>query len=168
MIKKFLLAALLIFPMFAVAQDLKIGIVDVLDVMEKHPDYAAAQTTFLANQKQYEDNYNKLAEEFKRLYDEYSQLADDTPQTIRERKEHNLQEQQQKIQQYEQTIQQDLARLQQELMQPIQMKIQEAIQSVGQEERFSLIEVKDNQIVLYYAAPVVDVTPLVKAKLGIQ
>lgn len=168
MIKKILLVAALLLPMCAFAQELKIGIVDVEEIVQKHPDYAESQTKFVESAKQYEDTYMKLQEELKRLYDEYNALPEDTPATIKERKTKNLQEQQGKLVQFEQTIQQDLDKVQQELLAPIYQKVQAAIQSIGQEENFSLIEPKMNQFILYYASPVVDITPMVKAKLGIN
>lgn len=168
MIKKFLLIAALVLPMFAFAQELKIGIVDIEEIVQKHPDYADSQAKYVESAKQYEDTYMNLQEEMKRLYDEYNALGEDTPQTIRERKAKNLQEQQVKIGQFEQTIEQDLGRVQQELLAPIYQKVQNAIQSIGQEEGFSLIQPKMNQFILYYASPVQDVTPQVKAKLGIN
>ncbi|MCH5241197.1 MAG: OmpH family outer membrane protein [Muribaculaceae bacterium] len=168
MIKKFLLLAALVLPMFAFAQELKIGIVDIEEIVQKHPDYADSQAKYVESAKQYEDTYMNLQEEMKRLYDEYNALGEDTPQTIRERKAKNLQEQQVKIGQFEQTIEQDLARVQQELLAPIYQKVQNAIQSIGQEEGFSLIQPKMNQFILYYASPVQDITPQVKAKLGIN
>ena len=168
MIKKFLLIAALVLPMFAFAQELKIGIVDIEEIVQKHPDYADSQAKYVESAKQYEDTYMNLQEEMKRLYDEYNALGEDTPQTIRERKAKNLQEQQVKIGQFEQTIEQDLARVQQELLAPIYQKVQNAIQSIGQEEGFSLIQPKMNQFILYFASPVQDITPQVKAKLGIN
>ncbi|MCH5235140.1 MAG: OmpH family outer membrane protein [Muribaculaceae bacterium] len=168
MIKKFLLIAALVLPMFAFAQELKIGIVDIEEIVQKHPDYADSQAKYVESAKQYEDTYMNLQEEMKRLYDEYNALGEDTPQTIRERKAKNLQEQQVKIGQFEQTIEQDLARVQQELLAPIYQKVQNAIQSIGQEENFSLIQPKMNQFILYFSAPVQDITPQVKAKLGIN
>ena len=168
MIKKILLMAALVLPMFAFAQELKIGIVDIEEIVQKHPDYADSQAKYVESAKQYEDTYMNLQEEMKRLYDEYNALGEDTPQTIRERKAKNLQEQQVKIGQFEQTIEQDLARVQQELLAPIYQKVQNAIQSIGQEENFSLIQPKMNQFILFFSAPVQDITPQVKAKLGIN
>ena len=168
MIKKILMLAALLLPMCAFAQGVKIGIVDVEEVVQKTPEFAESQTKFVETSKQYENTYMNLQEEMKRLYDEYNQLPEDTPQTIKERKTKNLQEQQVKLAQFEQTIEQDLAKVQQELLAPIYQKVTTAIQAIGQEEGFSLIEPKNNQIILYFASPVEDITPKVKAKLGIN
>ena len=168
MIKKLLLAAALVLPMMASAQTLKIGIVDVDEIVQKLPDYADAQTKLSDTSKKYEDEYAKLNEEMKRRYDEIEKMAEDELPAIRERKIKDFQEYQLKIQQFEQSATQELQRYQQELMAPIFQKVNNAVQSVGQEGNFSLVELKNTQLILYYAAPVVDITNEVKAKLGIN
>ena len=168
MLKKLLLVAAIAFPMMASAQTLKVGIVDVDEIVQKLPDYADAQTKLSDTSKKYEDEYAKLNEEMKRRYDELEKMSDDELPAIRERKVKDFQEYQLKIQQFEQSATQELARYQQDLMAPIYTKVNNAIQSVGQEGGYSLIEAKISQIVLYYADPVVDITNEVKAKLGVN
>ena len=168
MIKKFLLAAALAIPMLMSAQDLKIGIVDVDEVVQKLPDYTEAQNKFVETSKKYEDEFAKLQEELKRRYDEIQNMPQDELQVIQERKVKDFQEYQLKTQQFEQTAAQELQKVQQDLMAPIYQKVNNAIQSVGQEGGYSLIEAKVSQLVLYYANPVVDITPEVKAKLGVN
>ena len=53
-------------------------------------------------------------------------------------------------------------------MGPIQQKIQQAVESVGREGNYSLIQMYDPQLTLYYASPVEDITSVVKAKLGVK
>ena len=63
---------------------------------------------------------------------------------------------------------QDLQKMQAELMAPIQQKISQAVESVGREGNYSLIQIYSPQLTLYRAEPVEDVTPAVKAKLGVK
>ncbi len=51
-------------------------------------------------------------------------------------------------------------------MQPIIQKIKDAIDAVGREGGYSMIQEKD--AVRFFAAPVDDITPQVKGKLGIK
>lgn len=168
MLKKLMIVAMLLIPMLASAQTLKIGLVDVDEIVQKLPDTAEAQNKLAETSKKYEDEYAKLNDEMKRRYDELEQMADDELPAIRERKIKDFQEYQLKIQQFEQSATQELARYQQELMTPIYQKVNNAVQSVGQEGGFSLIQAKISQMTLYYAAPVEDITNEVKAKLGIN
>lgn len=168
MIKKILLIAALVLPMCAFAQELKIGIVSLDEVIEKLPEYQDAQNKFVETSKKYEDELAKLNDELKRRYDDIQNMPEDELQAIKERKLREFQEYQVKIQQFTQTADQDLARVQQDLMAPLEKKVRDAIESVGQDGGYSLIEQKVNQLILYYAAPVVDITDQVKARLGIN
>lgn len=168
MLKKLLLVAAVLFPMLASAQTLKIGIVDTQELIAKMPDTAAAQKQLEDVGKKYQDEYAKLGEEYKRLVDEFQNMKEDELPAIRERKTREISDYQQKIQTFEQNADQDLQKMQYDLMSPILVKIRTAIEAVGKEGSYSLVQNKDAQIILYYDSPVVDITNDVKAKLGIN
>ena len=166
MFKKILLAVAFMLPILgASAQTLKIGIVDTGALVQAHPDTQVAQKKIEEASKKYDDEYQKLGQEIQRMYND---LKDDDLPAIKERKTKELQDYSAKIQQFEQSAQQDLAQKQQELLAPVIQKVRDAIESVAKEEGFSLIQENNPQLVFYYAAPVVDVTPKVKAKLGLK
>lgn len=166
MFKKLLLAAAIIFPMLASAQTLKIGIVDSTEILLAMPDTKEAQDKLAETSKKYEDEFGKLQEEMKRRYEELTQMSDDELPAIRERKTRDFQEYQMKIEQFQETASQDLNRQNQELMAPVIQKLKNAIESVGKEGGYSLIQDKNGQNIFYFEAPVVDLTNAVKAKLG--
>lgn len=170
MLKKILLAVALALPMFGVSAQTsaKLGLVDTNSVIQAMPDTQEAQKKVAEASKKYEDEYARLGEEMKRMYDELANMKDDELPAIRERKTKEFQDYQVKVQTFEQSAQQDLQRMQQELLAPIFQKIKAAVESVGKEGGFGLIQDYNPQQTLYYAAPVVDVTPQVKAKLGIK
>ena len=70
-----------------------------------------------------------------------------------------------RIQQFNQEAQTAIQKEQQAQMQPIQQKVLDAIESVGKENNFTVIQEKE--VFLFYAAPAEDITPLVRKKLGI-
>lgn len=168
MLKKLLLVAAVLFPMLASAQTLKIGLVDTNEIFSKMPESAEAQKKVEEVSKKYDDEYSKLNEEMKRMYDELQAMKEDELPAIRERKTREFTDYQQKIQQFEQQAMQDLQKMQQELMSPILQKIRAAVESVGKEGNYSMIQEKNPQLTIYFASPVVDITPEVKAKLGVQ
>ncbi len=168
MIKKVLLAIALICPMLLSAQTLKIGLVDFGSVLQAMPETTAAQNQIKEVSDKYQAEYQKLGEEMNRLMEEYQKMAENELPAIKERKTRELSDYQQKIQAFEQNAMNDINKMQNDLMGPIQQKIAQAVESVGREGNFSLIQIYDPQLVLYQAAPVEDVTPLVKAKLGVK
>lgn len=170
MFKKIILAVALALPMLGASAQttLKIGLVDTSSVIQALPDTEAAQKKVADASKKYEDEYAKLGEEMKRMYDELANMKEDELPAIRERKTREFQDYQTKVQTFEQNAQQDLQRMQSELLAPIYQKIKAAVESVGQEGGYSLIQDYNPQLTFYYAAPVTDITPQVKSKLGIK
>lgn len=168
MLKKLLLAVAVALPMFASAQTVKIGIVDTNAVMTAMPETTAAQTKMQEIQKKYQDESTRLEEEYKRMVDEFQKMKEDELPAIKERKTREINDYQQKIQSFMQTAEQDMQKQYQGLMAPIAQKLKEAIESVGKENSFSMIQNYSPDLILYYGAPVQDITPLVKAKLGLK
>lgn len=168
MLKKILLAVAVALPMFASAQTVKIGIVDTNAVFQVMPETAAAQTKLQDIQKKYQDEFSRLEEEYKRMVDDLQKMKEDELPAIRERKTREINDYQQKIQAFMQSADNDIAQQQQNLMAPIGTKIREAIESVGKEGGFSLIQNYSPDQTLFFAAPIVDITAQVKAKLGIN
>lgn len=171
MIRKILMAVAIMLPAVfgASAQStLKIGLVDVTAIVQIMPETTEAQNKIGDTSKKYEAEYQKLLEEMKRLYDEVNNMKETELPAIRERKINEFQSYQQKVQSFEQSAQNDLQQKQQELMAPIYQKVKNAVEAVGREGGFSLIETLEPQLQLYYAAPVEDITPTVKAKLGLK
>ena len=166
MIKKLLVAIMIALPMCVAAQAPKFGIVNGSAVLETMPDYATAQTELANASKSLEAEHENLMNEYKNKYSAYQNLAADTPDAIKQRRIQEIQEFEQKIQQFRATAQQELQRQQEQLMAPIQQKIQTAIQAVGSENGFTFIF--PDAMPSFVGADVQDVTPLVKAKLGIQ
>lgn len=165
MIKKVLLLAALILPMFASAQTLKIGVVDSSEIFAAMPETAAAQKTLQEYNSKYETEYNNLVAEMERQYKDFQAMPETELPAIKERKARELQDTQQKIQAFEQNAMNDIQKKQEELMAPIMQKIKDAIESVGKEGGFSLIQEAQSQ--LFVGAPVENITPKVKSKLGL-
>lgn len=168
MIKKVLLAIALICPMLLSAQTLKVGLVNFGEILQAMPETTAAQTQLQEVSAKYDAEYKKLAEEMNRLIEEYQKMPENELPAIKERKTRELNDYQQKMQQFEQTAMQDLQKMESDLMAPVQQKISQAVESVGKEGAYSMIQLYNPQLTLYYADPVKDITPEVKAKLGLK
>ncbi len=168
MIKKVLLAIALICPMLLSAQTLKIGLVDFNSIVQVMPEWTSAQNQLKEVSDKYEAEQKKLEEEMNRLVTEYQNMPDTELPAIKERKARELSDYQQKIYQFQQAAMNDLQKMQSDLMGPIQQKVLQAVESVGREGNFSLLQMYDPSLTLYRADPVEDVTPAIKAKLGLK
>ena len=167
MFKKILLAIAVALPMFASAQA-KFGTVDVEAIITTMPEFTEAQNQVAESSKKYEASYKSLQDELNKLYAEFQQLNSDpsTPQSIKDLRIQDIQDKDERSKQFLQTAQQDLERLNAQLMQPIQEKVVSTIKAVGAENGFTMIFPVG--VSVFESADVVDVTPLIKAKLGIK
>lgn len=168
MFKKILLALAVVLPMTAAAQ--KFGTVRVEEIVSAMPEAAAMQTTLSEASKKYETEFQKLQEEVDRLYTEFQTMEKDasTPDAIKERRMQEIQEKSTKMQQFYQTANQDLQRQREQLLTPIIAKVNDAIKSVGQEGSYTFIFSEIPDMILYQGTDVTDLTPMVKAKLGLK
>ncbi len=165
MIKKLLMALAIMLPCTAFAQA-KFAIVNTQEIITTMPEITEVNNTLQAASKQYEDEMKKLQDELQKAVEELDNLPADTPESIKTRREQSAQELYQRVMQFRDTAQQELSRQQETLMQPIQQKIVDAINAVGQEGGYTFIF--ENMVPVYVGTSVDNVTPLVKAKLGIK
>lgn len=169
MFKKFLLIIALALPMMAAAQNVKIGLVDVNEVIRVMPATAAAQKQLEEVAAKYDEQAKSLQEDLQKQAEELQAMQNDTNTlpAIMERKVKAFQDSQARYQEFAQKAEADIAQKQQELFLPITTEIRNAIESVGREGNYTLIQSNASEIVFYYSAPAEDVTPLVKKKLGL-
>lgn len=163
MIKKILLAILIALPSLAFAQ--KFGTVNTEQILTSLPDMKDVQAQIEAASKKYEDEFANLQAEMQKRFTEYQSMDESTPQVIRDRRVQELQEFNQKIEEFRATATQDLQQQQQRLMAPIQEKVMNAVNAVGAEGGFTMIF--ESYVPVYIGTDAVDVTPMVKAKLGL-
>lgn len=164
--KKFLiLFATLLFPLFASAQSQKIGIVDSQKVLSEMPEMKSMQSELDNLAKKYEDTLVQLQKEFQTKYQDFVKEQETMVESIKSRKQQELEDLSKRIQDLNNVAQQDMQKKQVELFAPIQTKLREAINKVGNDGGFTYI--MDSSQMLYVGNGSEDVTSLVRSKLGI-
>lgn len=168
MFKRIILALAVILPMSVFAQ--KFGVVNLENVFSAMPETKTMNNQLQEASDKYKAEFQQLREEIDKLVAAYQEIEGDAnvPENIKQRRISDIQERQEKANQFASTAQQDLTRLEQQLLAPIQSKITEAIQAVGQEGGFTFIFPDEQQLLLYQGSTVVNVTEDVKAKLGLK
>lgn len=159
-----LVVCALALPVLAFAQ--KFGTVDTNTVFQLMPETKKAQETLEAAQKKYETELKSLNAEFEKKYSELQNISQDTPDAIKQRRIQEVQDLQQKVEQFQQTASSDIQRQSQQLMAPISQKLTETIQAVGKAGNYTFVF--EQATCIYKGADVVDLTPQVKAKLGLK
>ena len=167
MLKKILLMLMLIAPMSVFAQ--KFGHIKTQEILTVMPEYTKAQTDIAAMEQQYRDEIKRAEEELSKKYAAYQQEQANLPKNIAERRQKELDDLMQKGMQFQQDASQQLQQSWMEMIQPIAKKIDDAIKAVGQEGGYVYIfDLNSTNIPFVNETLSTDVTPAVKAKLGIQ
>ena len=160
-----ILCAAMLFPLFAGAQSHKIGIVDSQKVLSEMPEMKSMQSELDNLAKKYEDTLVQLQKEFQTKYQDFVKEQETMVESIKSRKQQELEDLSKRIQDLNNVAQQDMQKKQVELFAPIQTKLREAINKVGNDGGFTYI--MDASQVLYGGNGSEDVTSLVKSKLGL-
>lgn len=160
-----ILCAAMLFPIFAGAQSHKIGIVDSQKVLSEMPEMKSMQSELDNLAKKYEDTLVQLQKEFQTKYQDFVKEQETMVESIKSRKQQELEDLSKRIQDLNNVAQQDMQKKQVELFAPIQTKLREAINKVGNDGGFTYI--MDASQMLYVGTGSEDVTSLVKSKLGL-
>jgi outer membrane protein len=159
------LTIVLVMP--AAAQDFKFGHISVADVILLMPEYKNIGTVMETETKKLEDQLGVMQGELKKLETEYENNYESYTDQQRADKEEAYGAMQQRVQDFYANAQKSLQQKQQELQDPVLAKLRETIDAVGRENGFLYIFEVNSGLTLYHSAKSEDVTPLVKAKLGL-
>ena len=166
--KRILVFTLALMPLMLLAQ-VRIGIVNSKQLFDLMPEKAAAEAQLKVISDRYHAEHNMLQDEFDKKYADYQTIAADAsvPETIKERRIQELQEGDKKLREFEQRAADDLATRREALTRPITDKVQDAINTVGRQGAFDLVLDTAVTPVAYTGPATIDITPMVKAILGL-
>nr|WP_321407708.1 OmpH family outer membrane protein [uncultured Carboxylicivirga sp.] len=149
-------------------QPMKFGHLNSNELMTIMPEFKEMQSQLEADFKVKEDQLAVMQEDLQKKQLEYQQTASALTPAERQAKESEMGEMSQKVQNYYLLAQQQMQAKQNELTTPIIQKLKTAITEVGDENGFLYIFDLASRVPVFNSQKSIDVTPLVKAKLGIQ
>ncbi|MCA1745690.1 MAG: OmpH family outer membrane protein [Bacteroidales bacterium] len=149
------------------AQDLKFGHVNVADIVLLMPEYKNISTVMEAETKTLEAQLASMREELQKIEIEYENSYETYTPEQREAKEGEYAAMQQRVQEFYAGAQQSLQTKQQELQVPVLDKLRDAIEVVGEEKGFLYVFEINSGLTLFQSDKSEDITPFVKAKLGL-
>ena len=167
--KRNLMIVAAMLPLMLMAQA-RIGIVNSQQLFDLMPEKAAAEAQLKVVSDRYHAEYELLQQEFDKKYADYQTVAADpsTPETIRERRVHELQESDKKMREFERRAADDIAARRASLTKPITDRVQAAIRTAGEQGAFDLVLDTAVTPVAYTGPATIDLTPVVKAILGLE
>jgi len=157
----FTLCILCVIPSFAQ----KYGHVNSNEVMMAMPGIDSIQIKLVEFQKSLEAIYDNMVAEFHSKREKLDKEAGTMSSSVRKLREDEIISMQNRIIDFQNSAEQDVEEESVRLITPFQEKIQNAINDIAKEHKYSYIF--DTRILLYYDGGD-DVTPLVKKKLGIR
>ncbi len=165
--KKILLIIALVstFSVNGIAQA-KIGHINSQEILSMLPERTSAEQQAQAFVQQKQNLLQGMYSEYESLVNKLQTLPETATQTERTSLQNQLVEVQERIQNAEQTAQQEIAQNEQELLRPMLTKVQEAIDAVAKANGFAYVFDTGAGVVVY-AGGGEDISPLVKAHLGL-
>jgi len=170
MIKKILMLVLFIAPLSLAAQ--KFAHFNSEDILKVYPAYTAAQQELETMGKKYEADLTEMQKEIQTKYEKFQrEVNDSTPANIRNRRQQEIQELGQRFEQAREDNYKAFQQAQQTKMQPILLKVNEAVQAVIKEGAYMYAVDRSNPQTdgLYINETLsTDITKDVMRKLGIN
>ena len=163
--KKLIVLLLMILPLGAIAQEVKIAFVKTQEVFMAMPELSCMEKQMADLNEKYRVELKQMQDEYQKKYSDFVAQQDSLTENIKLRRMQEIQDIQERMDNFVQVAQQDVQKKQQELLQPIQQKLHEAIQKVGEEKGYTYII--DPAALLYTGTNAVDATPFVRTKLGL-
>lgn len=170
MIKKILVLLACVLPLTVLAQDIKVGYYNRVNLIQSMPEYTEATKKLDQLSLDYEKEVVLIQEEYNKKGSEYIAGRDTMPEAIRLRREAEIQDLQTRLQSFVDDSRNNLSKQQQDLLNPITRKVDVAVQAIGKENSFLLIFDTSAKADLSYFSvdKCVDVTNLLRTKLGMK
>lgn len=143
---------------------IKLGHIDVQELLKIMPEVDSAQKVLQKEQEDAETMLKNMQNELQTLYTEYQNKKDQMSDLIRQTKEAELQDKDTRIRQFNEKAVKQLQERNDELFEPIQEKIKNAIAKVAKANGYTYIFTSG--AALYEGGD--DVLPLVKKEMGLK
>lgn len=146
----------------------QIAFVNSDELLELIPEKKKASEEVNSLNRKYKDELQLMQNDYNKKYSDFVSYQTSMAENIRLRRMQELYELEQHINAFMEVAQEDVLNREQELLKPLRTKIKEAIYQVGVEGSFVCIYDLANPSILFVTPDAVDVTSLVKLKLGIK
>jgi len=143
----------------------KYGHVNSSEIMQAMPGIDSVNIKLAEFHKELETLYENMVNEYQTKQDKLNKEAGTMSSSVRKVREDEIAALNNRIQEFQYNVQDDIEQEQARLIAPFQEKIQNAINEVAKDNKYSYIF--DTTILLYFEGGD-DITPLVKKKLGIK
>lgn len=146
----------------------KFGRINTQEIIMNMSETKEMQTNLESFAKELQDQVESINVEFNNKRQEFQKNYNTYSESVRQLKEKELYELQQRLEDYSQVAQQDYQKRQNELLAPIVEKARAAIDKVAKANGFmAVFDISTGAIAYFDEATLTDLTPQVRAELGI-
>lgn len=164
--KKLIFTLLLMLPLSVMAQ--KFGYMRYENLLKAMPEYAEVQKRIAELKEQYKAETERSETEFNRKYNEFLEGQKNFPKNILLKRQKELQDLCDNGIKFREECTRLLKEAEEQLMIPVTSRLNTAIGEVGIEMKLEYIINTEGKNYLFIGPNGVDITPTVKAKLGLQ
>ncbi len=145
-----------------------IAFVNSDDLLQNLPAVDKAKKEVKELNKKYKDELQLMQNDYNKKYSDFISYQTSMAENIRLRRMQELYELEKQIQNFMEVAQKDVLDRENELIKPLRAKIKEAIYQVGVEGNFTCVYDLSNPAILFVTPDAIDITALVKAKMGVK
>lgn len=146
----------------------KIAYVNSKALLDSIPEKIKAANSIRELNQKYKDELLVMQNDYNNKYSDFMTYESSMTESIKLRRMQELYELEKKINDFMQVAQEDIASQEQQQIAPLREKVKNAITAVGLEHDFICIYDLANPSIAFVTPKAVDITPLVKEKLGIS
>lgn len=149
----------------------KVGVVDTKALLERMPDYKAAEQEIEKVSQQWQKEIDDMYAQIDRMYQQYREQEPLMSPEIKRQKQDEIEQAEKRARELQRKrfgYNGELFKMREEKMKPILDKLMEATQQAAQEKRFSLIIDRSAAGVVMYVDNAYDLTDAVAARLGLR
>lgn len=169
---KKLFTALIVFATFMCISTLNaqnsIAYVNTIDIISSMPDKISATERLNTLSNNYKEELKIMQNEYNKKYSDFITYQGSLAESIKLRRMQELTDLENRIQNFTNLAQKDIEEHEQQLLEPIKLKVNDAIKDVGVEQNYTVIYDLDNPGILFVSPNAIDANELVKSKLGIR
>ncbi len=158
-------AVLVLTPIWTAAAELKIGIVDGMDVVSKSGDGKRVQDSIKRKSEELGKPFAQRRQDLAKEVDEFQKQASVMKEDARKRKAEELEKKMQDFQKQGTDAEKQLQQFQEQQLAPLFQKLEGAVKAVAQQEKLDIVLDKRNAGLLYMD-PKLDITDKVRSKFG--
>ena len=145
-----------------------VAYVNTLDIINSMPDKTSATERLNTLSENYKQELQVMQNEYNKKYSDFITYQENLAESIKLRRMQELTDLENQIQEFTKIAQKDIEEHEQQLLEPIKLKVKEAIKTVGIDQNYTVIYDLDNPSIMFVTPNAVDANPLVKSRLNIR